>query len=79
MVLEPGSGLIVWVKAEPNGVVRGEPLVGKTRKSWFKGRLGGTLFDERIVGCAPKVSQCPTLVRNEKTYDYISIDNIQLV
>ena len=54
-------------------------MVGKTRKSWFEGRLGGTLFDERIVGCAPKVSQCPTLVRNEKIYECISIYNIQLV
>ena len=40
---------------------------------------GETLFDERIVVCAPKVSQYLTSVRNEKTYDYISMDNIQSI
>ena len=48
-------------------------------KFWFEGRLGETLFKGRIVGCAPKVSQYPTPVRNGKTYEYISMDNIQLV
>ena len=32
-----------------------------------------------IVGCAPKVSQCPTLARNGMTYKYISINSIQLI
>ena len=29
-----------------------------------------------FVENAPKVSKCPTSIRNEKTYEYISIDNI---
>ena len=32
--------------------------------------------DERIIGYALKVSQCPILVMNEKTYEYINIDKI---
>ena len=28
MVLEPGSDLTMWVDAEQNGVVNGEPLEG---------------------------------------------------
>ena len=28
-------------------------------------------------GCAPKVPECPTSVRSEKAYKYISMDNIQ--
>ena len=39
-------------------------------------RLDVTLFDRRIVGSVPKVSQCPTLVRNVKAYEYISMNNI---
>ena len=38
-------------------------------------RLGGTSFEGRIVGCVPKVPQCPISVRNEKAYEYISMDN----
>ena len=45
----------------------------------LRGRLSRTLFEGRIVGCVPKVPQCPTLVRNEKAYGYISMNNIQLV
>ena len=45
----------------------------------LRGRLGGTLFEGRIVGCVPKVPQCPTSVRNRKAYEYISMDNIQLL
>ena len=45
---------------------------------WFEGRLDGTLLEGRIIGCAPKVLQCPTSVKNGKTYKYISMDNIQL-
>ena len=37
------------------------------------------LCSMRIVRCAPKVSQCPTSVRNGKAYEYISMDNIQLI
>ena len=48
-------------------------------KSWFERRLGGTLFEGRLLSVYPKVSQCPTSVRNEKTYEYIIMDNIQLV
>ena len=43
-------------------------------KSWFEVRLDGTLFEGRIVGGVLKTS-----VRNVKTYEYISMDNIQLV
>ena len=32
-----------------------------------------------VIGCASKVFQYPTLVRNEKGYEYIRINNIQLV
>ena len=32
-----------------------------------------------LLGVHPKVSQCPTSVKNGKTYEYISIDNIQFV
>ena len=32
------------------------------------------MFEGRIVGSAPKVAQCPTSVRNEKTYEYISMN-----
>ena len=45
-----------------------------------EGNPGRTLFEGRIVACVLRVSQCPTLVRNGKTYEYIiSMDNIQLV
>ena len=40
--------------------------------------LSLTVFGGRIVGCAPKVLQCSTLVRNENIYEYISMTNIQL-
>ena len=29
--------------------------------------------------CSQSLAICPTLVRNEMTYEYISMDNIQLV
>ena len=45
----------------------------------ISGRLCGTLFNGRIVGCTPKVSICPTSIMNEKSYEYINMDNIQLV
>ena len=32
-----------------------------------------------MVRCAPKVSQYLISVRNEMTYDYININNIQFV
>ena len=35
-------------------------------------------INEGGVGCAPKVPQCPTSIRNGKSYEYISIDNIKL-
>ena len=41
--------------------------------------FSGTLFDEGLLGVHSKVSQCPTSVRNEMAYEYISMDNIQLV
>ena len=31
------------------------------------------------IGCEPKVSERPTLVWNNMTYEYISMDNIRLV
>ena len=32
-----------------------------------------------LLGVHPKSHKCPTSVRNEKAYEYISMDNIQLV
>ena len=32
-----------------------------------------------LLGVHLRVSQCPISVRNEKAYEYISMDNIQLV
>ena len=32
-----------------------------------------------VLGVYPKDSQCPTLVMNDKAYEYISMDNIQFV
>ena len=87
VISELGSSLIVWVEAEQNDML--SPLTYGTshkvcvqmqrRKSWFERKFGETLFERRIIGCVPKVSQCPTLVRNGKTYEYISMDNIQLI
>ena len=34
---------------------------------------------KKLLGVHPRVSQCLTLVRNETTYKYISMDNMQLV
>ena len=42
-------------------------------------RLGKTLFKGRIVECVLKVLQCLTSVRNVKSFEYIIMDNIQLV
>ena len=47
----------------------------RQRKSWFDGRLGGTLFGWRIVVGV----QSPTLVKNGNDYELISMNNIQLV
>ena len=33
----------------------------------------------KIIGCSSKVSQCIISIRNKKTYEYISMDNIELV
>ena len=30
-----------------------------------------------LLGCMPKVSQCPTSIRNVMAYEYINMDNIQ--
>ena len=48
-------------------------------KSWLEGRYSETFFDGRIVGYVSKVPQCPTSVKNEKAYEYRSMNNIQLV
>ena len=32
-----------------------------------------------LLGMHHKSHKCPILVRNEKTYEYINMDNIQLV
>ena len=42
--------------------------IKKQKESWFERRLEGTLFERKIVGYALEVSQCPTLIRNVKTY-----------
>ena len=51
----------------------------KGKEILVEARLGRTKFEGRIVVCAPKVSQFSTSVRNGKTYEYLNMDNIQLV
>ena len=80
MVSESGSSLLALVEVEQNdvvsslayGVSRKMCAQMQRRKSWFQGRLGGTLFEKIIIGCALKVSQYLTSIKSGKTYEYIS-------
>ena len=74
----------MWVEATQNDVVgllavdvsRKACAQIQLRKSWFENKLNETLFELKIVRYELKVSKCSTSIRNEKTYGYISIDNI---
>ena len=51
---------MMWWVSLADGASRKVCARMQRRKSWFEGRLDETLFEERIVGCAPKALQCPT-------------------
>ena len=83
----------MWVEAEQNGAVsllkvvlhiRHVPsLRGDSIKLCLRGRLLGVCLKPfnipHQLGMRRKAPQCPTSVRNGKSYEYLSIDNIQQV
>ena len=94
MISKLRSSLTIRVEAEQNDVMGGSThppppkqmvlhirrvLEHSKENSGLRGGSMELCSRGGLLGVHLRVSQCPISVRNEKTYEYISMDNIQLV